>query len=71
MFCFPNILDQQFEIFEILVSTPEITEELDFGMYDWATSKKNDGLSEPDIFKWLGVLHKIGPLIPYWILPKT
>ena len=57
---------------EILTGeTPDITEYLDFGMYDWVRYKQNAGLGEPQIGRWLGVSHRVGPLMSYWILPKS
>jgi hypothetical protein len=48
--------------------TPDISEYLDFGFYDWATYRTNAGLGEPSIGRWLGVSHKVGQLMSYWIL---
>jgi len=55
---------------EILTGeTPNITEYLDFGLYNWVTFKKNAGFSEPQLGRRLGVSHRVGPLMSYWILP--
>lgn len=57
---------------EILTGeTPDITEYLDFGPYDWVTYKQNAGLDEPKIGRWLGISHRVGPLMSYWILPES
>ena len=57
---------------EILTGeTPDITEYLDFGLYDWVLYKQNAGLGEPCLGRWLGILHRVGPLMSYWILPKS
>jgi len=50
---------------------PDITEYLDFSPYEWVTYKKNEGLGEPHIARWLGVSHRIGPLMSYWVIPES
>jgi hypothetical protein len=35
------------------------------------TYKQNAGLGKIEIGKWLGVSHRVGKLIPYWILPES
>ena len=49
--------------------TPEISEYLDFSFYDWVTYKSDAGLGEEQLGKWLGVSHKIGDMMSYWVLP--
>ena len=51
--------------------TSDISEYVDFGFYDWITYYPNSGLGEPHIGRWLGVSHKIGPLMSYWILTEA
>ena len=51
--------------------TPDITEYLDFTFYDWVTFKNNAGVGHPELGRWLGVSHRVGPLLSYWILPKS
>lgn len=51
--------------------TPDISEYTDFGFYDWVTYRSNAGLGELSVGKWLGVSHKVGQLMSYWILPST
>ena len=48
--------------------TPDISEYLDFGFYDWARYTTNAGLGETSLGRWLGVSHKVGQLMSYWIL---
>ena len=48
--------------------TPDISEYLDFTFYDWVVYKPNAGLGKETLGRWLGVLHKIGQLMSYWIL---
>ena len=50
--------------------TPDISEYIDFGFYDWVTYRSNAGLGELSIGRWLGVSHKVGQLMSYWILTK-
>jgi hypothetical protein len=40
--------------------TPDISEFLDFGFYDWVWYKENAGLGETVLGRWLGVSHTIG-----------
>jgi hypothetical protein len=51
--------------------TPDITEYLDFHIYQWVYFKTNAGLGPKEIGRWLGVSHRTGPLMTYWILPKS
>jgi hypothetical protein len=49
--------------------TPDISEYTDFGFYNWVTFRSNDGLSEVELGRWLGVPHRVGRLMSYWIWP--
>ena len=49
--------------------TPDISEYTDFSFYDWILYRDNAGLGEPKLGRWLGVSHKIGELMSYYILP--
>ena len=51
--------------------TPDISEYLDFEFYDWITFRSNAGLGEVHLGRWLGVSHRIGRLMSYWILPES
>ena len=51
--------------------TPYISEYTDFGFYDRVWYQSNGGIAEPQIGRWLGVSHKVGPLMSYWILPES
>ena len=51
--------------------TPDISEYLDFGFYDRVVFKQNAGLGEAKLGRWLGVSHKVGQLMSYWILPVS
>ena len=48
--------------------TPDISEYIDFSFYDWISYRSNAGLGEESLGRWLGVSHKIGKLMSYWIL---
>jgi Reverse transcriptase (RNA-dependent DNA polymerase) len=48
----------------------DISEYLDFGFYEWAWYKENAGLGETKLGRWLGVSHRTGTLMSYWILTK-
>ena len=41
---------------------------MEFAFYDQCWYKENAGLGKTHIGKWLGVSHRIGPLVSYWIL---
>jgi hypothetical protein len=56
---------------EVTDETPNISEYLDFGFYDWIWYKDNAGLGENKIGRWLGVAHRVGNLMSFWILSVT
>lgn len=51
--------------------TPDISEYLDFEFYDWVTFRSNAGLGEVQLGRWLGVSHRVGRSMSYWILPES
>jgi hypothetical protein len=51
--------------------TPDISEYLDFGIYDWVLFKTNAGVTPPELGRWLGVSHRVGRIMLYWILPPS
>ena len=51
--------------------TPDISEYLDFGFYDCVWYHENAGLGERMAGRWLGVSHRVGSLMSYWILTKS
>lgn len=53
---------------EITGETPDISEYLDFSFYDWVGYHENARLGERKIGRWLGVSHKVGSLMSYWVL---
>jgi hypothetical protein len=44
---------------------------LDFEFYDWVTFRTNAGLGEVALGRWIGVSHRVGRLMSYWILPES
>ena len=51
--------------------TPDISEYLDFSFYDWITYRTDAGMGELSLGRWLGVSHKVGQLMSYWILTSS
>lgn len=51
--------------------TPDITEYLDFTIYGWVYFRSDGGLGTNEIGRWLGVSHRVGPAMTYWVLPKS
>ena len=51
--------------------TLDVSEYIKFGFHDWVMYKQNSGLDKPKIGRWLGVSHKVGKLMSYWILPES
>ena len=50
--------------------TPEISKYLDFTFYDWCWYNDNAGLGEMKFGRWLGVSHRVGSLMSYWVLTQ-
>lgn len=46
----------------------DISEHLYFGFYDWVWYTENAGLKETKLECWLGVSHKVGSLMSFWLL---
>jgi hypothetical protein len=55
---------------DVTGETPDISEYLDFGFYDHVSYKENAGLGETAIGRWLGVSHRVGGLMSYWVLTQ-
>ena len=51
--------------------TADISEYLDFGFYDWVMFRTNAGLGEVALGRWIGVSHRVGRLMSYWVLPES
>ena len=56
---------------EILTGdTPDISEQyVDFSFYDWVLFRQNAGMGEIELGRWIGVSHKVGQQMFYWVLP--
>ena len=61
-------LDGRSPMEQVTGETPDISEYLDFGFYDWVWYKDNAGVGDNSCGRWLGVSHRVGNLMSYWIL---
>lgn len=69
--CESKYAKQRTPIKRISGDTPDITEYIDFSFYNLVTYKNNPGVHSPEIGRWLGVSHRIGPEMAYWVLPES
>jgi hypothetical protein len=51
--------------------TPDISEYLDFGFYDWVWFKRDAGIGEIEFGKFLGISSSTGSLMSYFVLPSS
>ena len=56
---------------QVTGETPDISEYLDFGFYDWVWFHENAGLGPRKLGKWLGVSHRVGTLMSYYVLQEN
>ena len=56
---------------KITGETIDISEYLDFGFYDWVWFRENAGLGETKLGRWLGVSHRVGTLMSFWVLTSN
>jgi hypothetical protein len=61
-------LEGRTPIEQITGETPDISEYTDFGFYDWVWYRDNGAFGENQLGRWLGVSHRIGPVMCYSIL---
>ena len=61
-------LEGQTPLEQLTGETPDISEYLDFGFYDWIWYKDNAGVGDNMFGRWLGISHRIGNMMSYWIL---
>ena len=61
-------LDGKCPLEKVTGESVDISEYLDFGFYDWAWYKENAGLGETKLGRWLGVSHRVGTLMSFWVL---
>ena len=64
-------LDGRTSLERVTGETPDISEYLDFTFYDWCWYNDNAGLGATRLGRWLGVSHRVGSLMSYWILTDT
>ena len=51
-----------------MVETPDTSKYLYFTFYDWVTYRTNSGLGGLSIGRCLGISHKVGHIMSYWVL---
>ena len=51
--------------------TPAISEYMDFSFWDLVTYKSNPGVHSAQIGRWMGVSHRVGAEMAYWVLPAS
>ena len=64
-------LDACVPLEEVTGETVDILEYLDFGFYDLVWYHDNAGLGERKLGRWLGVSHRTGSLMAYYVLAPT
>ncbi|KAI2499334.1 Reverse transcriptase (RNA-dependent DNA polymerase) [Fragilaria crotonensis] len=64
-------LDRRCPLERITGETVDISEYLDFGLYDWVWYRENAGLGETRLGRWLGVSHRVGTLMSFWVLASN
>ena len=64
-------LDGRCPLERVTGETVDISEYLDFGFYDWVWYRENAGLGETKLGRWLGVSHRIGTLMSFWIITSN
>jgi hypothetical protein len=62
-------LHERTPIEAVFGDTPDISEYLDFGLYDWAWYKPDAGVGAGEIGRWLGISKSTGSLMSYYVLP--
>ena len=63
-------LDGRCPLERITGESVDISEYLDFGFFDRVWYKENAGLGETKMGRWLGVSHRVGSLMSYWVLTE-
>ena len=63
-------LSERTALKQLTGETTEISKYLDFTFYDWCWYNDNAGLGETKLGRWLGVSHRVGSLMSYWVLTK-
>ncbi len=65
-----NYADGRTRIEVITGETPDISEYLDF-FTDWVLYRVNAYLGEDELGRWIGVSHRVGRLMSFWIHPES
>jgi hypothetical protein len=68
---FSRYADNRTPLEIITGETPDISEYLDFGFYDWVMYKENAGLGDTLLGRFMGVSHSVGNMLSYWILTSV
>ena len=66
-----NRIDGGIPLEKLTGETQDISEYLDFGFYDRVWYHENAGLGERRTGRWLGVSHRTGSLMSYWVLTQN
>ena len=61
-------LDGQTPFANVMGYTPDISEFLTFGWYDWVWYHDPTNLDKPEIGRWLGAAHDVGQGLAYYVL---
>ena len=64
-------LDGRCPLEPITGDTVDTSEYLDFGFYDWVWFRENAGSGETKLGRWLGVSHRIGTLMSFWVFTSS
>ena len=68
---YSGTLDGRTPLEDLTGETPDISEYLDFGFYDWVWYKENAGIGESKLGKFIGISSNVGSLMSYWVLPSS
>ena len=64
----PEALHGRTPLEEVTGKTPNISEYLDIGFYNYVWFRKNAGLGEKKLARWLGVSHRVGNQMSCYVL---
>ena len=66
-----NNLNGRTPIEVVTGETPDISQYLDFGWYDWVWFKENAGLDVPRLGQFLGIAESSSNMMLFYILPES
>ena len=56
---------------KVIGEIPDISEYLDYGFHDWVSySNQPNDIENPKIGRWLGVSHRIGSALCYFLFSR-